>query len=271
MRRLRRLHPDRASLLQRLVDGGKFSWDARDRRGGSGPRRSTGADNTWPRHYAALLHYGEEHGHCNVPHECVYRYEIPASDGSSAPAVYEGALGNWLHDQRQAQRGTGYGLTLRPDRHALLQTLVDEGKLSWNPSERYCSYPWEVHYAALLHYGATHGHCNVPHKLMYEATLTVPAAKIPDGKTRETGETGETGMARPGQTGVVSQQSGVVAGPTAEVASPTRIEHYQGHLGFWLSTQRQAKLGSLNAKKSAQPTPLPAAREALLQALVDQG
>ena len=40
-------------------------------------------------------------------------------------------MGRWLCDQRQAKRGTGGKFKLYPEREALLQKLVDEGKLMW--------------------------------------------------------------------------------------------------------------------------------------------
>ena len=45
--------------------------------------------------------------------------------------TYIGNLGRWLCDQRQAKRGTGGKFKLYPEREALLQKLVDEGKLMW--------------------------------------------------------------------------------------------------------------------------------------------
>lgn len=124
---LKRPSPERRALLQSLVDQGLLFWDASCRRGSNGKcRKST--DLSWPRNYAALLQYAAEHGHCNVPHDAVYECEIPGADGSAEQVSCK--LGNWLHDQRQSHRGTGHSAKLTPEREALLQALVDEGKLN---------------------------------------------------------------------------------------------------------------------------------------------
>jgi len=117
--------PERRALLQALVDQQLFYWDASCRRGTSEKcRKST--ELTWPRNYAALLQYKAEHGHCNVPHDTVYECEIINKEGMREQVVCK--LGNWLHDQRQAHRGTGHSAKLSPEREALLQALVDEGE-----------------------------------------------------------------------------------------------------------------------------------------------
>ena len=42
--------------------------------------------------------------------------------------AYSGKLGNWVHNQRGMKNGTGGRRKLKPDREALLQKLVDQGK-----------------------------------------------------------------------------------------------------------------------------------------------
>jgi dsDNA-binding SOS-regulon protein len=64
--------------------------------------------------YAALLKYGEEHGHYNVPLRCE---RIRMSDDSTAH------LGAWLATQRRENVSN----TLKPERRAKLQKLADEG------------------------------------------------------------------------------------------------------------------------------------------------
>ena len=83
-------------------------------------------DIDWPRHYAALLLYKELHGHCNVPRSVTCECVLPGMEGVS-DYEYRGKLGEWVHNQRQAKKGTQRSYKLTPEREALLQKLVDEG------------------------------------------------------------------------------------------------------------------------------------------------
>ncbi len=65
-------------------------------------------------------------------------------------------LGSWLGKQRGMHWGTVEGLI--PERDAKLQTLADCGKLYWDVIND----TWKANYKALLAYGETHGHYNVP-------------------------------------------------------------------------------------------------------------
>eukprot|EP00607_Mallomonas_marina_P003444 CAMPEP_0182431622 /NCGR_PEP_ID=MMETSP1167-20130531/50620_1 /TAXON_ID=2988 /ORGANISM="Mallomonas Sp, Strain CCMP3275" /LENGTH=289 /DNA_ID=CAMNT_0024618175 /DNA_START=663 /DNA_END=1532 /DNA_ORIENTATION=- len=69
-------------------------------------------------------------------------------------------LGRWLCAQRlNYRRGK-----LKPDRLKLLQSLVEEGKLSWDNQERRGNdAAWEKHYKLLLQWSEEHdGDCNMP-------------------------------------------------------------------------------------------------------------
>jgi hypothetical protein len=72
----------------------------------------------WKKNYDALLAFGDIHGHCNVPQK-------KKSDNSDSE---EAVLGRWLHAQRYAQKKR----KLSPEREAMLQSLVDDGKLYWD-------------------------------------------------------------------------------------------------------------------------------------------
>ena len=72
----------------------------------------------WLRGYHALLAFGEKHGHYNVPQK--KKSNIREND--------EAILGRWLHAQRYAQKKG----RLLPEREALLQKLVDDGKMYWD-------------------------------------------------------------------------------------------------------------------------------------------
>jgi hypothetical protein len=45
--------------------------------------------------------------------------------------AYSGKLGRWVSDQRRMKKGTHGNAKLTPDREALLQKLVDQGKYSY--------------------------------------------------------------------------------------------------------------------------------------------
>lgn len=124
--KLSRLLPDREFLLQQLVDDGKLLWNASEL--SSSCKSKAFAELSWPRHYAALVMYSEEFGHCNVAHKTEYECELQTYDvdGNVQISSYKGSLGNWLHNQRQCKKGNGYPLS--PERQALLQKLVDESK-----------------------------------------------------------------------------------------------------------------------------------------------
>ena len=82
----------------------------------------------WNANYAALLEYYKKHGTCNVPCKAVYECDLEGL-GEEDGGVYHyvGNLGFWLDRQRKAKKGKGtYKQT--PEREALLQKLVDEGK-----------------------------------------------------------------------------------------------------------------------------------------------
>jgi len=111
----------------------------------------------WTLMFQALKDYGEEMSTCNVPNS----YECDARNGMSVK------LGTWLSTQRQLKRKDN----LRPEREAQLQELVDKGMLCWAmPS---IAFPddekWTMMYNALVQFGTTYGHCNVPYS--HESTL----------------------------------------------------------------------------------------------------
>jgi len=217
--------------------------------------------HTWDTHHAALLEYGRQNGHCNVPHMLTYECNLlhTAEDGTVTSIPYKGNLGFWLSSQRQYKKnndalestntnnGTSSTTTGKPKRQstilseprlAKLQALVDEGKLLWDASSLKPSGPahsnkdytneqsWSLYLAALKVFVQDHGHCDVPLKEIYECTLP--------------------GMKEDGSDATFS-----------------------GLLGDWWSHQRQSHKGK-SGKKDAVSL-LPPDHEELLQKLVDQG
>jgi hypothetical protein len=87
---------------------------------------------------------------------------------------YIGHLGKWLARQRQLKKRTGPS-RLAPEKEALLQVLVDEGKLMWEGitmvGKPQGGYSWATNYAALLQYYNQYGHCNVPLREEYRCEL----------------------------------------------------------------------------------------------------
>jgi hypothetical protein len=107
-------------------------------------------DEEWPLHFAALQQYIITHGHSRVKQKERFVCDVTApltandndnstlSDHLSAHASasasvsariirYDGPLGTWLSHQRlRHRRGT-----LRSDREALMQALVDQGKYNY--------------------------------------------------------------------------------------------------------------------------------------------
>jgi len=114
-----KLTPEREALLQALADEGKFNWDTSINNPVLLSKQR--GDMEWPKCYAALIQYGQEFGTYNIPDKRFYRCEFENGD------VYEGKLGYWLSWQRSLKKGLNSGSSLRPDREALLQTLVETG------------------------------------------------------------------------------------------------------------------------------------------------
>jgi len=63
-----KLNATREALLQQLVDENKFSWILREEVAENPVKNIMNDSERWDLMYAALLRYGEENGHCNVPH-----------------------------------------------------------------------------------------------------------------------------------------------------------------------------------------------------------
>lgn len=136
-------------------------------------------DIDWEVHYEALLEYYREHGHCNVPFKLTYQCTLPGRNEDGTDIQYLGNLGRWLDRQRQTKKGHRPE-KLRQDREAMLQKLVDEGKLAWTASHKKDT--WYRSYLALLEFGKINGHCNVRAKYEFECDL--PADLMPDPDLR---------------------------------------------------------------------------------------
>ena len=110
------------------------------------------SDDSWNRHYAALLEYGKENGDYNIPAKARYECCILLKGGSKEH--YNGVLGSWLDRQRRYKKIN----SLTQDRKERLQLLVDQGRLNWsNHGSRHGNTKefkeWLKHYAALIEYG----------------------------------------------------------------------------------------------------------------------
>jgi len=83
----------------------------------------------WHLHHAALLKYGKQHGHCNVPCNHSYTCVLEGLGENGSDYAYSGNLGGWVRRQRSLKNGTQYANSkLEADREALLQKLVDQGR-----------------------------------------------------------------------------------------------------------------------------------------------
>lgn len=81
----------------------------------------------WRRHYGALIEYGKEFGHCNVPSTASYACTLSGLGEDGSDYEYDGNLGTWLSTQRSRKKGLIGKPPWKADRKALLQALVDEG------------------------------------------------------------------------------------------------------------------------------------------------
>lgn len=84
----------------------------------------------WKIMYEALLEFGREHGHYNVPRRYVCNLpEGTRSLDETHASIDKAPLGCWLTTQRADRLNN----KLKEDRLAMLQALVDQGKLDWSP------------------------------------------------------------------------------------------------------------------------------------------
>lgn len=129
-------------------------------------RKETNDDN-WNRNYEALLQYSRIHGHCNVPNGFVI-----TEDESSIP------LGSWLKDQHKTKRAGKLGA----ERLSKFQKLIDEGLLNWERESAVVARTneWNKCFEALLAFGTTNRHYNVPFD--YNVVNNDNGAAIPLGK-----------------------------------------------------------------------------------------
>lgn len=81
----------------------------------------------WLRSYAALVQYGNESGHCNVPQSATYSCTLPGLADDGSDYEFEGMLGSWLSAQRGRKKGSNGLKPLLADREAQLQKLVNQG------------------------------------------------------------------------------------------------------------------------------------------------
>ena len=79
----------------------------------------------WLERFLAVLEYGKEYGHCNVPYFKSYTCDVMI-DGNMEQ--YAGKLGHWLGHQKRAWRGDPKR-KLSADQRDLFQMLVDKGTL----------------------------------------------------------------------------------------------------------------------------------------------
>lgn len=111
-RRTGGIRPDREMLLQSILDTSNVNI----------PSTRPNDEDDWLMMLDFLLWFGQEYNNCEVP----FGYEFPLCDGTTVK------LGIWLSIQRQLMsRGS-----LRPEREAELQKLVDAGMMQWDPPSR---------------------------------------------------------------------------------------------------------------------------------------
>lgn len=109
----------------------------------------TSQNRLWMEKFLALLDFGKEHGHCNVP--CSYECTLP--NGAKT------WLGEWLCRQRRSFKLNH----LSAERTHFLQILMNHELLSWNNLRiENANALWIAKYQCLLEYIEEHGDGNVP-------------------------------------------------------------------------------------------------------------
>lgn len=126
--------------------GNKRSASAALERGADGDVEGKGPKKHQKRHdwivmYEALVRFGNEHGHCNVP----LRYQkVKVNETDSAH------LGAWLATQRREHLNG----KMKPERLVLMQKLVDSNMLEWSPlnHSKQSEQTWPLMYECLKMY-----------------------------------------------------------------------------------------------------------------------
>ena len=90
------------------------------------PIKAQEDEESWLLTYGALLVFGVDNGHYNVPRETPFVCMVMLA-GISEPQQYAGKLGIWLDNQRQAWRRNPTRTPLTSDQRGLLQELVKTG------------------------------------------------------------------------------------------------------------------------------------------------
>jgi len=113
------------AVLQAFVDQGKLKWSFRTNPLVQNPvTDAMGDSERWELMYTALVRYGEENSHCNVPHHIGFTLDEGGDNGPTSLV----RLGFWLGTQRKYKKAG----KLKPEYEARLQELVNEGKLKWS-------------------------------------------------------------------------------------------------------------------------------------------
>lgn len=115
-----KMRSDRLKKMEDLMNRGLLIRDTQEE-----------DEKRWNWCYEALVNYGLEHGHCNVPHS----YEVKLPNNKTAK------LGVWLSTQRHLRKKMG---KLRSDRAHKLQELVDRNLLKWGDVQVCKDQKWEL-------------------------------------------------------------------------------------------------------------------------------
>jgi flagellar biosynthesis GTPase FlhF len=81
----------------------------------------------WKCSYAALLHYRNKYGTCNVPASLIYECLLPGVGPDGKDFRYKGCLGAWLNSQRFLKSNLNSKPRASYECETMLQKLVDEG------------------------------------------------------------------------------------------------------------------------------------------------
>lgn len=77
----------------------------------------------------ALLEYGKEHGHYNVPPDVMYECVLPGRGPNGGDFIYSGPLGQWLHNEKE-RLVKAKGSRAMYERGVFLQMAADGMKMS---------------------------------------------------------------------------------------------------------------------------------------------
>ena len=81
------------------------------------------SEKRWPLHYAALLQYERQYGHCNPTTTTIYACDLPNMGENGGIYHYNGKLGQWVAGQKSTMKNPLFKHKLSSSQRAKLYNI----------------------------------------------------------------------------------------------------------------------------------------------------